>query len=247
MPRTNRNTLKEYFKRGKMPEERHFYELIDSAINIVDDGINKTPDDGLRLSPLKKDGPVIGIFKNIQDNRPAWQLSLDANGRLLIRQEDEETPLIVLSPDKKIELNQPHTDVHINGQLSAQAFNGEIQGKFPANGEWHTFDIPTEGCRAYRIMAGCGKIKCGQYALVQATAMHCYGKHRKIRTTQSWFGSFFNRIKFRWHGYGQKCKLQIRTNRDYGADIHICFQITDLWNDPKMEHSDLRINPVPEL
>ena len=96
-------------------------------------------------------------------------------------------------------------------------------------------------------MAGCGKIKCGQYALVQATAMHCYGKHRKIRTTQSWFGSFFNRIKLRWHGYGQKCQLQIRTNRDYGPDIYIRFQITDLWNDPKMEHSDLRVNPIPEL
>ena len=29
MPRTNRNTLKEYFKRGSMPNQKHFYELID--------------------------------------------------------------------------------------------------------------------------------------------------------------------------------------------------------------------------
>lgn len=27
MPRTNRNTLKEYFKRGSMPNQKHFYEL----------------------------------------------------------------------------------------------------------------------------------------------------------------------------------------------------------------------------
>ena len=26
MPRTNRNTLKEYFKRGSMPNQKHFYE-----------------------------------------------------------------------------------------------------------------------------------------------------------------------------------------------------------------------------
>lgn len=103
-----------------------------------------------------------------------------------------------------------------------------------------TLQIPTEGCRAYRIMAGCGKLKSGQYALVEATAIHCYGKHRKIRTNQSWFGSFFNKIKFRWYGPGQKCKLQIRSGRDYGDNIFVCFQITDLWKDYRMDASDRR-------
>lgn len=41
MPRTNRNTLKEYFKCGSMPNQKHFYELIDSMVNISDDGIDK--------------------------------------------------------------------------------------------------------------------------------------------------------------------------------------------------------------
>ena len=53
MPRTNRNTLKEYFKRGSMPNQKHFYELIDSMVNISDDGIDKNPDDGLRLAPFQ--------------------------------------------------------------------------------------------------------------------------------------------------------------------------------------------------
>jgi len=53
MPRTNRNTLKEYFKRGSMPNQKHFYELIDSMVNISDDGIDKNPDDGLRFLPRK--------------------------------------------------------------------------------------------------------------------------------------------------------------------------------------------------
>lgn len=44
MPRTNRNTLKEYFKRGSMPNQKHFYELIDSMVNISDDGIDKNPE-----------------------------------------------------------------------------------------------------------------------------------------------------------------------------------------------------------
>ena len=57
MPRTNRNTLKEYFKRGSMPNQKHFYELIDSMVNISDDGIDKNPDDGLRLAPPRKTVP----------------------------------------------------------------------------------------------------------------------------------------------------------------------------------------------
>lgn len=105
-------------------------------------------------------------------------------------------------------MNQPGMDIRINGSLSATRFDGAIRGKFPADGEWHTLQIPTEGCRAYRIMAGCGKLKSGQYALVEATAIHCYGKHRKIRTNQSWFGSFFNKIKFRWYGPGQNASCK---------------------------------------
>lgn len=244
MGRTNRNTLKEYFKRGKMPDQGHFCELIDSTLNIADDGIEKTPDDGLCLAPLKKNGPVLGIFKNIQDHEAAWKISLDTDGHLLIRQEEEEEPMISLSPDGKIVLGQPHTDIEINGTLSARRFDGQLKGEFPADGEWHTLPVPTEGCRAYRIMAGCGKTKSGQYALAEALAMHCYGKHRKIKTTQSWFGSFFNKIKFRWFGYGQKCKLQIRTNRDYGEDIYIVYQLIDLWGDPKMDRSDRRTMPT---
>ena len=205
MPRTNRNTLKEYFKRGSMPNQKHFYELIDSMVNISDDGIDKNPDDGLRLAPSKENSPVISLFTNIQDNIP-----------------------------------EPGMDIRINGSLSATRFDGAIRGKFPADGEWHTLQIPTEGCRAYRIMAGCGKLKSGQYALVEATAIHCYGKHRKIRTNQSWFGSFFNKIKFRWYGPGQKCKLQIRSGRDYGDNIFVCFLITDLWKDYRMDASDRR-------
>ena len=87
MPRTNRNTLKEYFKRGSMPNQKHFYELIDSMVNISDDGIDKNPDDGLRLAPSKENSPVISLFTNIQDNIPEWKIYLGNNSQLhIIRQ-----------------------------------------------------------------------------------------------------------------------------------------------------------------
>lgn len=250
MPRTNRDTLKEYFRQGNMPDERHFRELIDSTLNIADDGINKTPDDGLRLAPMKDGGPVVSVFKNIQETESAWSVSLDNLGCLHIKQKNATQPVVSFYPDGRVELNKAGCNVHINGPISAQRFDGTIQGDVPANGQWHNIDlpedIPVRGCCAYRIMAGCGKRLCGQYALLEATAMHCYGKHRKIRNTQSWFGSYFNKIKLRWYGEGQHCQLQIRTNHDYGPDIYIHYQLTDLWGDPVMDCSDKRKNVEKE-
>lgn len=42
MAKTNRRTLKEYFSPGKKPDSSQFADLIDSMLNIVDDGLVKT-------------------------------------------------------------------------------------------------------------------------------------------------------------------------------------------------------------
>lgn len=144
MPRTNRNTLKEYFKRGSMPNQKHFYELIDSMVNISDDGIDKNPDDGLRLAPSKENSPVISLFTNIQDNIPEWKIYLGNNRQLHIIHQGQDEPILSLHPNGRIEMNQPGMDIRINGSLSATRFDGAIRGKFPADGEWHTLQIPTE-------------------------------------------------------------------------------------------------------
>ena len=34
----NRQTLKNYFKKGGFATEKHFVDLIDSSLNVVDDG-----------------------------------------------------------------------------------------------------------------------------------------------------------------------------------------------------------------
>ena len=98
MPRTNRNTLKEYFKRGSMPNQKHFYELIDSMVNISDDGIDKNPDDGLRLAPSKENSPVISLFTNIQDNIPEWKIYLGNNSQLHIIRQGQDEPIVFPQP-----------------------------------------------------------------------------------------------------------------------------------------------------
>jgi len=42
----NRQSLINYFKKGSAPSERHFADLIESTVNIVDDGISREGENG---------------------------------------------------------------------------------------------------------------------------------------------------------------------------------------------------------
>ena len=200
MAKTNRETLKGYFGSGRIPTGRHFEDLVDSMLNIVDDGMSKSAGNGLQLSPLEEKGPVLEFFGNILDESPLWRV------------------------------------VELTGTVKAAGFVGNYNsGEVPANGEW--YDITGEpegelpGCRAYRVIAGCGKKGKGKYALLEATALHCYGSHRRIRSMQSWFGIHFNRLRLRWYKHGETWRLQIRTRCDYGEEARIRFQVSELWQD----------------
>ena len=126
--------------------------------------------------------------------------------------------------------------------LAEDGFDSEHADKFPlkiscksADGKW--YDVTDEdganpsGCRAYRIVAGCGRKGKGKYALTEATAIQCYGEHKKVYYRQSWFGMHFNRLKFRWHQEGKAWRLQMRSRCNYGKEAVIRFRITELWQD----------------
>ena len=66
MPIQNRKSLKGYFKKGQLPTEGHFHDLIDSSINKVDDGMSKTMEDGLMLAPIGESRKLISFFNLIE-------------------------------------------------------------------------------------------------------------------------------------------------------------------------------------
>ena len=55
----NRETLKNYFKKGGFATEKHFVDLIDSSLNVVDDGIAIKPEYGLKINPLALNSKLI--------------------------------------------------------------------------------------------------------------------------------------------------------------------------------------------
>lgn len=232
MAKTNRRTLKEYFGKGKKPDSGQFADLIDSMLNIVDDGFNKSAERGLQLSPLDDEGAVMEIRQNILDNEPAWIVTLGKGDELKIHRGLEEKPLVTLSQDGKIVLGTNNKiELEINGTVSADSFAGNyLKGKLPANGLWQNIGEQEYGCIGYQIEAACGLKGKGRYALAEVTAMHCFGKNPCIRSNRSWFGSRFNRLQFRWHSEGLNCRLQVRTRSDYGEDVWIHYCIKRLFD-----------------
>ena len=53
MAKQNRETLKRFFGVGKLPTEEHFADLVDSSLNIIDEGFDKTDEFGFEITPQK--------------------------------------------------------------------------------------------------------------------------------------------------------------------------------------------------
>src|SRR6478609_9135435 len=128
----NRNSLKSFFKKGQLPSEGNFFDLIDSMINKVDDGMAKTLDDGLMLSPIGGSKKLISFYKSIEEKSPAWGLEIDqGNGNLSIN-----------NPSPEFELD-------VNGAVAMSGRQGNAyKGKILGDGNWHPVLTELNGCHA---------------------------------------------------------------------------------------------------
>lgn len=74
--RSNRSTLKKLFRQGSLPTEEHFGDLIDSTLNIADDGFSQSADNGVEITLLGQKQRLLSFFRKPQDN-PDWWIGCD--------------------------------------------------------------------------------------------------------------------------------------------------------------------------
>lgn len=249
MTKVNRETLRSYFRSGSRPTGEQFEDLIESVPNIIDDGIARSDGEGLKLAPINGKGAVLEFFRDIQDDRAAWKITIDPVVGTLSLVNENDDPVLTFNSGDPVRV---HTGIESYGGVSAPGFTGTfrqsriIDRPAKADGRWHTLPLAEQeerdGCRAYRIIAGCGKPATGKYALLEATAIQCCGKKRRIRTTSSWIGCRLHRIRLRWHTENGQTVLQIRTRKNYGDSVTIRYQVTELWSDYYMT----RDYPLPQ-
>jgi hypothetical protein len=256
MAKKNRSTLKRYFREGALPSEDHFDDLIDSTLNTIDEGFDKSPENGFEISLIGDHQRLISFFQSGAAKDAVWTIDYQGEqDRLLIRKpssDEAATPAMTLSGDGQLGVNNidPEHTLDVGGVVAAEGRIGANPDKrktVRADGEWHDISGPLRGCHAIEVMAGVGSKGTGKYALMQAVAINTFNPRgwlfnflnlkKRIKYQQSYYLARGNRIKLRWHNQGEQYYLQMRTACDYGGGVKIRFYLTRLWFDEDMSES----------
>jgi hypothetical protein len=147
----NRNTLKNYFKDGSLPSAEHFAELIDSTLNIKDEGFKKSDEHGFEISTLGKSMGLVSFFRDSQPLVPLWSIRLDEHGQQdLVFISSAETaehaisgseteagsetgPTLTLKPNGwvGVQTGSPGCDLDISGTMRCKTQLGTVPRRRP--------------------------------------------------------------------------------------------------------------------
>lgn len=227
--------LKQAFEEGAIPTQNDFENLIDSMIHKHDNGFI-SQEDGLKLSPQGSDKKLISFFEDIGDFNPRWSIEGKADGEKsfsinLLNDSNESVLFINNNGNVGIGTTNPTSRLDVDGNISMQGRIGTYaHGVIPADSNWYTITPKLTNCHAFEVIAKVGKKGQGLHAMVHAIAISTFGKSKnKIKITQAYYGSFINKIDLRWDGQTFNYSLQMRTRRDYGQNVMIKYNITNLW------------------
>ncbi|WP_109832613.1 hypothetical protein [Reichenbachiella versicolor] len=235
----NRETLRKYFRKGNLPSEQNFNDLIDSYLNKVDDGVSKSIDDGLMLSPIGDSSKLMSFYRSIEEKSAAWSIDIDRGTSDLHFKNHRGKEVVTFRENGDVGINKkdPESALDVAGVVSSQGRKGTAyHGKIPGDGKWHPIVESLRGCYAFEVVAGVGKQKTGKYSLLIANALSTYGKSKsKIKIVQAYYGSRGHKLQLRWKGDIYDQRLEIRSRINYGEGFNIQFHISSLWHDPLME------------
>ncbi len=264
MTRRTRATLKERFQKGKMPNQDDFADLIESMLNMLDEGFDKTPKDGFKLAQLG-DGKLMSFYKDIDVGSPLWQLGLEkgseaGDSRLSLQDETGQAVLTLasrLGEDEEVRravgINQsaPQYELDVAGTVASWARVGKTgEMAIPADGNWYDITGTLTGCQLWEVVAGVGgKDADGKYAVMHAFAANAFNGNESITYHQAYFGNKCSRIELRWAGTGKEnpfdFKLQMRVGCQYDGEVWIKYHMTRLWLDTLMLESEIKPAAVP--
>jgi len=254
----NRATLRSFFADGQRPTGKQFSDLIDSMLNMVDEGFRKSPERGLEVSAAVQHDALMSFSRDQRPQEPLWSMGFAAQqDRLQFERTGADTPVLTLdtAQDAKgqtqarvgVNVAQPEHALHVGGVVSAQGRVGSLPlpGDQPpmADGEWYDITPPLQGCQAFEVMACAGLEDSGQFALMHATAMNAFNPtsglfdrllgRKRIRAQHAWYGKRCDRLELRWNGTSgahAKYTLQVRSRCIYGdGKVPIRVQMTQLW------------------
>ncbi|GLR16713.1 hypothetical protein [Portibacter lacus] len=253
MAQHTRSELYKIYKGGF--HDKAFEHLVDSALNIKDDGLGINPEQGLVLTAKGPSKKLASFYQRISDkSTPLWSISLDneRGGKGLNFLEGDTSRLFIKEGGRVgINTENPNYQLDVNGLIAVKGIVGAYaSGKALADSKWHTMAKMTnlDGCQAYEIIAHIVDEKDKRFGLTIGTVLMTYGKRGyktkviSVESANRWlFGRFWNKIKFRWiiddlntEPGKLKYMCQIKTKGHYGMKDgqpkEIFYRIKRIWD-----------------
>lgn len=225
MATKNRETLKNYFKKGGFATEKQFIDLIESSMNVIDDGISMQPKTGLKINPLGESSKLISFFKKNSQKESEFSLDINNGDEGLSFHGEKDKTLLKMKKDGKIGVNSknPQHDFEVHGTMGIKSRVGIFKkGSVPADGKWHYLLTDLDGISAFEIVSVAkGKVLTGHYCVSHAIALSTFGgrfSKSKIKNTTAHYGGYRDKIRYKWSGKLHDYSLMAKTIRDYGED-----------------------------
>ncbi len=233
MAKQNRETLKRFFSAGKLPSEEHFADMIDSSLNIIDEGFAKTDEYGFEITPQKGAGDtenLISFFRKLTDKFPSWSisyhaksealqfthndaadgqrktvLSLDADGKVTVSNTDP-----VGDTDPELAADRELVKLDVGGAVRSPARLGVAlnqEASVPANGEYQPITGKLNGFQTLEVVATVEHREDKRFAVMHAIALNACNPGWKILN----FWNRWGRIKVHqsYHS-GPRDRLKLR-------------------------------------
>lgn len=256
MAEQSRDTLYNLFAEGNLPGTGDFVDLIDSMLNMRDEGFRKTPEHGVEVATPVGYDSLLSLYREQTRGAPLWTVAHGARHEQLCFRHgaaggpDAPGPLLVLDGRARVGINttDPQHDLHVAGVLASEARVGswptQAEDPIVADGHWHPLTGPLRGCQAIEVLAGASRPGEGRHALLRAVAMNTHNpalgwwallsRKKHIRCQHAWYGRRCDRLELAWdgtHGRQAEYRLMIRSRCDYGEGVPIRVQMTRLWAD----------------
>jgi hypothetical protein len=230
-----RERLRKFFENGKRPDEDQFRDLIDSNLNMLDEGFTRSPENGFEIStPVGQDA----LMSFLSDARSAsedddngsridWRIAHGEDGDQLRfqvpgRSGDSEPFQSIVQLDKSGLLDVFGQEKNSGGVIRSGGRQGwepreDLRQEIVTDGKSHAIAEDLEGMQAFEVVAGAHDPENRRVSLMHAIALSTfnrknpwwYGLLRRqmgIRYTQAYWGSRCDKLELQWDGESGKDK-----------------------------------------
>lgn len=244
MANHNRATLRNFFRAGRLPTEENFADLIDSTLNMVDEGYAKSPENGVEITALGATNALASFYTQRDPRTAQWSIAYgrdtgEGDRKQLVfaaRPVNAAGPSVMtLDPLGRVGIGTetPRHALDVEGVVRSAGrvggyepepaqcaeqpgFKGTYE-KSPvaADGEWHDISGWLRGCQAFEVVAGVGDRGKGRYSVLHAIAVNTFNP---AATWLDWFRPR-RRIRATTAFFANRCdKIELRWEGTSGKD-----------------------------